>query len=96
MKIMLNAGHGYNTPGKRSPDGMGEYEFNRAVANHAKRLLAEYKDVTVYFAHSDSRDVPLQERTNNANRLKVDVYVSIHANAAGNGWDSAEIGRAHV
>lgn len=90
MKIMLDAGHGYSTPGKRSPDGFREYEFNRAVANFAKTLLESYKDVTVYFAHSDKRDVPLKERTDQANRLKVDCYVSIHANAFGSaGWNNA-------
>lgn len=91
MKIMLDAGHGYSTPGKRSPDGMREYEFTRSVATHARSLLNGYKNVTVYFAHSDQEDVPLQERTNKANSLKVDAYVSIHANAFGSGgWTSAE------
>lgn len=90
MKIMLDAGHGYNTPGKRSPDGMREYEFSRAVANYARDLLANYQNVTVYFSHSDQEDVPLQERTNKANRLNVDIFVSIHANAFGSGgWNNA-------
>jgi N-acetylmuramoyl-L-alanine amidase len=86
---MLDAGHGYNTPGKRSPDGMREYEFNRAVANYAKQLLANYKNVTVYFSHSDQRDVSLKARTDQANNLNVDIFVSIHANAfGGGGWSS--------
>ncbi|MBT2693607.1 N-acetylmuramoyl-L-alanine amidase [Bacillus sp. ISL-55] len=89
MKIMLDAGHGYNTPGKRSPDGMREYEFNRAVANYAKQLLADYKNVTVYFSHSDQRDVSLKARTDKANSLNVDIFVSIHANAfGGGGWSN--------
>jgi N-acetylmuramoyl-L-alanine amidase len=89
-KFMLDAGHGYNTPGKRSPDGMREYEFNRAVANYAKSMLEGYENTTVYFAHSDSVDVPLTTRTNRANELRVDAYVSIHANAFGpGGWHSA-------
>lgn len=89
MKIMLDAGHGYNTPGKRSPDGMHEYEYNRAVAIHARNLLWNYQNVTVHFAHSDQEDVPLQERTDKANSLNVDVYVSIHANAFGSGgWNN--------
>jgi len=87
---MLDAGHGYNTPGKRSPDGMREYEFNRAVALYARSLFQDYQNTTVFFAHSDDRDVPLQERTNKANSLNVDAYVSIHANAFGSGgWTSA-------
>ncbi|MGG0719955.1 N-acetylmuramoyl-L-alanine amidase [Robertmurraya massiliosenegalensis] len=87
MKIMLDAGHGYNTPGKRSPDGMREYEFNRVVAKETKAILETYKDVTVYFSHSDTKDVSLQERTDKANRLAVDCFVSIHANAYGTGWN---------
>lgn len=89
MKIVLDAGHGYNTPGKRSPDGLREYEFTRSVANYAKRLLDTYQNVTVYFSHSDERDVPLDARTDYANRVKADLFVSIHANAYGSNWNSA-------
>ena len=89
MKIMVDAGHGYNTAGKRSPDGMREYEFNRACAAYAKEFLESYQNVTVYFAHSDQTDVPLQQRTNSANNLKVDFYLSIHANASGSTWSNA-------
>jgi len=89
MKIMLDAGHGYSTAGKRSPDGMREYEFTRAVANFAKQFLEDYQNVTIYFSHSDDRDVPLQERTSKANLLKVDAYVSIHANAYTSSWSDA-------
>ncbi|WP_307257940.1 N-acetylmuramoyl-L-alanine amidase [Oikeobacillus pervagus] len=90
MKMMLDAGHGYSTPGKRSPDGFREYEFNHAVANYAKDFLKQYKDITIYFAHSDQRDVPLIERTNLANHLGVDIYIAIHANAYGSSWNGAE------
>lgn len=88
MKIMLDAGHGYETAGKRSPDGMKEYEFNRAVADEVSKLLSKYENVTVFIAHSDESDVPLKERTDMANRLAVDCYVSIHANAYGTGWNN--------
>ncbi len=92
MKIMIDAGHGYETPGKRTVDGMKEYEFNRAVANEMKKLLSQYKGMTVVFAHSDQEDVSLQDRVAKANEEFVDLYLSIHANAHGNGkeWTSAE------
>lgn len=91
MKIMIDAGHGYETPGKRTVDGMREYEFNRAVANEMKKLLHRYSGVTTLFSHSDKQDVPLYERTKKANQANVDLFVSIHANAHGNGkeWTSA-------
>ncbi|MBO1513975.1 N-acetylmuramoyl-L-alanine amidase [Metabacillus bambusae] len=91
MKIMIDAGHGYETPGKRTVDGMKEYEFNRAVANEMKNLFSTYEHVTVQFSHSDKQDVPLSERTAKANQAEADLFVSIHANAHGNGreWTSA-------
>ncbi|WLR53541.1 N-acetylmuramoyl-L-alanine amidase [Mesobacillus subterraneus] len=92
MKIMLDAGHSRVTPGKRSPDGMLEFEFNSVVANYAKALLEEYLNTTVYFAHDPSGkvDIPLATRTDRANELNVDAYVSIHANAFGpGGWHDA-------
>lgn len=91
MKIMIDAGHGYQTLGKQTPDGMKEYIFNRSVAAHLKNYLKGFKDTYVYFAHSDHEDVPLRERANKANTLSVDVYLSIHANAAGSGgWHAAK------
>jgi N-acetylmuramoyl-L-alanine amidase len=81
MLIMLDAGHGPNTPGKRSPDGMREFTFNSRVADVMKAELEKYEGVTVVFAHESGRDVPLAERTKNANAQKVDVYVSLHADA---------------
>lgn len=39
MKIVIDAGHGPNTPGKRSPDGMWEFEFNQETALFLKSLL---------------------------------------------------------
>lgn len=81
MKIVLDAGHGPNTPGKRSPDGMREFEFNSKVAEYMKDELSQYKNVDVIFTHENDRDVPLSERTDEANRKNVDVFFSIHANA---------------
>ncbi|MGM0836058.1 MAG: N-acetylmuramoyl-L-alanine amidase [Bacillota bacterium] len=81
MKIILDAGHGFSTIGKRSPDGMREYEFNRVVAQYMKAALEQYEGVAVKFTHDDKRDVPLVERTNTANKWGADLLVSLHANA---------------
>lgn len=91
MKIVLDAGHGYNTAGKRTPDGMREYEFNRVVAQYARQELLNYQNVEILFTHSDDRDVPLQERTDRANSWGANAFVSIHANAYGTGgWNSVQ------
>ncbi|ARD47643.1 N-acetylmuramoyl-L-alanine amidase [Sporosarcina sp. P37] len=88
--IILDAGHGPDTPGKRTPDGkMREFHFNSAVAALTGDFLTK-EGVTVRFAHESSRDVPLSERTALANRLQADAFVSIHANAFGSGWSTAQ------
>jgi N-acetylmuramoyl-L-alanine amidase len=81
LKIVIDAGHGPNTPGKRSPDGMREYSFNSVVAKYMRAELEKYEGVEVLFTHEDGRDVPLSKRTNKANAWGADVLVSIHANA---------------
>ncbi|WP_421381364.1 N-acetylmuramoyl-L-alanine amidase [Bacillus salacetis] len=89
MRFAIDAGHGYSTPGKRSPSGMREYEFNRAAAQSAKETLLSYEGTEVFFTHSDQEDVSLKRRTEIANTMKADVFISIHANAFGSGWNEA-------
>jgi len=92
MRIVIDAGHGPETAGKRSPDGsLREYQFNSAVARYvADSLLHGYEGVEILMTHADDRDVPLKERTDRANAWKADLFVSIHANAAGDGWSAAQ------
>jgi len=85
--IAIDAGHGYETPGKRSPDGMREYAFNRAVAKELMIQL-EGKSIRTIQTHHDATDVPLIQRTILANQSRAAFLVSIHANAFGNGqWN---------
>ncbi|WKA59678.1 N-acetylmuramoyl-L-alanine amidase [Planococcus shenhongbingii] len=90
MKIMIDAGHGPNTPGKRSPDGrLREFHFNAAVADEVKKRLI-LDGHSVFFSHQPDQDVPLHERTALANRLKADLFVSIHANAFGSVFNDTQ------
>jgi N-acetylmuramoyl-L-alanine amidase len=84
VKIMIDGGHDENTPGKRSLDGsMREFEFNKSVVEKTHLMLQQYEDVEIFFSHNihDGIDQSLQERTDLANKLNVDCYISIHANA---------------
>ncbi|TQR19978.1 N-acetylmuramoyl-L-alanine amidase [Psychrobacillus vulpis] len=88
MKIMLDAGHGPETLGKQTPDGkLKEFEFNQAVVQIIKREL-ECCGVIVMLSHPGTSDVPLSERTNLANKLGVQAFISIHANAFGSSWNN--------
>ncbi|MCA1031514.1 N-acetylmuramoyl-L-alanine amidase [Bacillus timonensis] len=88
MKIVLDAGHGYQAVNRQTIDGMREYEFNRAVVHYARELLMRKPEMNVYFSHDDSRDVSLVERAKFSNRLKTDLFISIHANSyRGEEWN---------
>lgn len=87
--IILDAAHGPNTPGKRSPDGrLLEFHFSSEVAELLKHYLL-LEGIDVFCTHENGRDVPLSERASLANRLNADAFVSIHANAYGTGWNEA-------
>ena len=89
MKICLDAGHGKETPGKRSFDGsLREYEFNRDVTARVKNHLVRH-GVSVVLSAPNDTDTSLAERCRIANASKVDIFVSIHANAFGTELNSA-------
>lgn len=89
MKIALDYGHGAETAGKRSPDStLREYEFNRAVGRQLKKILEQH-GLEVIETVSDDTDPSLTTRCKIANNAKADYLVSIHANAFGETWNSA-------
>lgn len=62
MFILLDPGHGLNTPGKRSPDGTFlEAAYNREIA---KRILAELqaKGYDAQLLVPETEDISLKER----------------------------------
>jgi N-acetylmuramoyl-L-alanine amidase len=68
MKIMIDAGHGPNTPGKRCPDdSMHEYHFNAPTARYIVDELTNYEGVQTRTTFEDGRDVPINERYRAAN-----------------------------
>jgi len=87
MKILIDNGHGSNTPGKRSPDGtLREYAWAREVSCMICDLLqAEGYDAKLLVP--ELTDISLAERCRRANQYnkKDTILVSIHINAAGNG-----------
>lgn len=97
MKIIIDNGHGIETPGKRSPDGKFlEYQYNRLIAS---RVIAELMDCgyDASLLVPEISDIPLAERCRRVNAVCDEVgasnviLVSIHVNAAGSDgkWHSA-------
>ena len=94
--IILDNGHGKDTPGKRSPvwnDGsqLFEYEFNRDIVRRIKEALPK-ADIRILVP--ELWDVSLERRVIRANEITRDagskntLLISIHANAGGGtGWE---------
>ena len=98
MRVMLDAGHGIDTPGKRSPDGSFlEYKWNREIAELVFSLLEEL-GFDVDFVVTETNDIPLKTRVRRVNEVSSLIgshnvlLLSIHSNAAGNGknWMNAQ------
>src|SRR5690554_1670331 len=88
IKIGYDAGHGLNTPGKRTLDGEREWTFNDKVARAFANELALYEGVASkrFDDPTGKRDVPLKERTDGANAWGADYYISFHHNANTSKW----------
>ena len=93
MIVLIDNGHGFNTPGKRSPDGrLREYAYAREIAARLEQAL-KARGVDAVRITPEENDVPLGERCRRANKYGAQdvILVSIHCNAAGDGsrWMSA-------
>lgn len=89
MLIILDNGHGYNTPGKCSPvwkDGsqLFEWEFNRKVVREIKIRL-DNLGIESHILVPEKHDISLKERVKRANEIyknrKDAILISVHANA---------------
>lgn len=99
MTIIIDNGHGADTPGKCSPDRrFREYRFNREIARAVVEHL-QLRGFDAVLLVPEEEDIPLRERVRRANKItcrlghpvQETIVVSIHVNAAGNGskWMSA-------
>lgn len=103
MRILIDNGHGQETAGKRSPDGvLREYAYTREIAAELVSALRArgFKAEQIV---PEETDVPLRERCERVNRICREegkgnvLLVSLHCNAAKNsGWSSARGWSVHV
>ena len=98
MKVLIDPGHGIDTPGKRSPDGRFlEYKWNREVASYLVNYLKS-SGIDTSLVVTETNDISLRTRAMRVNKVCNQVgssnviLVSIHSNAAGNGksWMNAQ------
>jgi N-acetylmuramoyl-L-alanine amidase len=95
MRVLLDNGHGINTPGKKSPvwpDGsmLSEWRYTRELTTRIEAALKEHR-IPVQRIVPEFRDIPLWERCHRVNKIAATIgsrhclLVSVHVNASANG-----------
>ena len=96
--VCLDPGHDASNLANKSPDGTYyEHEFALDMGNRIKAILERY-GVAVTMTRTGGEAVSLAQRCKIANNIRgLDLFVSLHSNAAaGSGWSSASGWSAYV
>ena len=99
LVVIIDNGHGKNTPGKCAPDNsLFEWEWTREIASMLCMRLYGINTIQTVILVPEEHDVSLKERVRRVNTIVHDakiagkevLLISIHINAAGHGtWKTA-------
>ena len=99
LVVILDAGHGKDTPGKCAPDkSLYEWQWTREIVAMLCERLYGLENIQTVILVPEEHDVPLKERVQRVNTIYHDakiagkevLLISIHINAAGHGtWNKA-------
>ncbi len=85
FRIVLDPGHGGDDPGAIGKSGLREKDITLAVSKRVKALIEEkLPGSEVLLTRDTDKTLSLPSRTDFANRVKADLFVSIHVNASPN------------
>ena len=80
-KIVIDPGHGGKDPGAIGYRGLKEKEVTLKIAKLLKEKLERRLHATVILTRTTDRFISLEKRASLANKMKADLFVSIHCNA---------------
>jgi N-acetylmuramoyl-L-alanine amidase len=80
-RVVIDPGHGGHDPGAQAKD-LNEADLVLDVALRLEQLLLKQPGVEVMLTRRTDLFIPLEERTEIANREEADLFLSIHANAS--------------
>jgi N-acetylmuramoyl-L-alanine amidase len=83
-RIVVDAGHGGRDPGAIGPRGTKEKDVVLALAKILAKKLEHDLGCEVIMTRTGNTFLQLEERTAIANKVKADLFISIHANASTN------------
>lgn len=81
-RILVDAGHGGHDTGSIGPGGLREKDVVLDVSKRLGKLLAQRMGAEVIYTRQKDEFIPLEERSNIANKRGADLMISIHCNSA--------------
>jgi N-acetylmuramoyl-L-alanine amidase len=81
VTIAIDAGHGGEDPGAKGHRGTFEKAVTLTIARRLKTLINEDSKMRAVLTRDGDYFIPLDIRVEKANRIKADLFVSIHADA---------------
>ncbi|WP_283166902.1 N-acetylmuramoyl-L-alanine amidase [Thermodesulfovibrio yellowstonii] len=85
-KIVIDPGHGGKDPGAIGPSGLKEKDVTLDIALKVREILKTDPSFEIILTRDKDIFIPLNERTEIANRVGADLFISIHANASPNSY----------
>ncbi|MCX7988457.1 MAG: N-acetylmuramoyl-L-alanine amidase [Thermodesulfovibrio sp.] len=85
-KIVIDPGHGGKDPGAIGPNGLMEKDVVLDVALKVKELMKDNPKYEIILTRDKDIYIPLNERTEIANKTNAELFISIHANASPNSY----------
>ena len=84
QRVVIDAGHGGKDPGAVSPDRrFAEKDITLSVALRLGSMIkVKYPNIDVIYTRKTDVFIPLDKRTEIANKNKADLFISIHVNSA--------------
>jgi N-acetylmuramoyl-L-alanine amidase len=83
--VVIDPGHGGHDPGAVGPSGLYEKNVVLDIAIRVKKLLNKsHPDYAVTLTRDSDVFIPLPKRTAIANKVRADLFVSVHANSSSN------------
>lgn len=81
LTVVVDPGHGGRDPGAIGPSGLMEKDVTLAMARALADRLRNELNCKVVLTRDSDVYLPLNQRTDIANKLGADLFISLHANA---------------
>ena len=81
-RVVIDPGHGGHDRGSTGPGGLMEKELVLDVALRLGALVEQRLGSEVIYTRKDDTFIPLEGRTEMANEMRADLFISIHANSS--------------